>query len=321
MSSTLPLPATSARTRPGSLVREASEAELDQYLRDLENIAELEQAAEQDLELVEGLERWQPTAYEQYVLPGLRLAGIADKRVVTLQNTADLHIHTRASDGDDIDKVLEKAEAERLDVIAITDHDVIDGAIEARRRVHARRLRVAVVPGVEVSSRDGHIGALFVTRVIPAGLSAAETVELIHAAGGLAVAHHPFAPRFIERLLRVKLGCGELVHSVPFDAIECTNAVPGYGRRYNIEAHEQLQKRRVRIGMTASSDAHSAALVGKGRTYFGGNMGVSSCRSALEQGFVQGSEGYWRTREKISYRIALAKAIWRNFRQRRGSIN
>jgi len=315
-----PLPAT-ARTKPGSLVHEASEAELDQYLRDLENIAELEKAAEQDLELVEGLERWQPTAYEQYVLPGLRLAGIADKRSVTLQNCADLHIHTRASDGDDIDKVLQKAEEERLDVIAITDHDVIDGAVEARRRVHERRLRVAVIPGVEVSSRDGHIGALFVTRVIPAGLSAAETVTRIHEAGGLAVAHHPFAPRLIERLLRVKLGCGELVHSVPFDAIECTNAVPGYGRRYNLEAHAQLQKRRVRIGMTASSDAHSALLVGKGRTYFGGNLGVSSCRSAIEHGFVQGAEGYWRTREKIGYRIALAKAIWRNFRQRRGSIN
>ncbi len=320
----MPSPSNEATTRrpsPQGLHHEPSEAELDQYVQDLEQLAEYEAAAEIELERVEAFETWQPTSYEQHFLPGLRMAGIADKQRVTLQNTADLHIHTHYSDGDKLENVLEKAASARLDAIAITDHDEIEGALEARRIVHERKLRFAVIPGLEVSSRDGHIGALFVTKIIPADLSAAETVRLIHEAGGLAVAHHPFAPPFIERLLNVKLGCGELVHSVPFDAIECTNAVPGYGRKYNIEAYEQLQKRQVRIGMTGSSDAHSASFIGKGRTYFGGNQGVASCRSALEFGFVHGAEGYWRTREKLNYRIQLAKAIFRNFRKRRGSIN
>ena len=303
------------------LVRAPTETELDQYLRDLEILSDFERSAEVDLERVEGLDTWQPTAYEQFFLPGLRLAGIADKKAVTLQNTADLHIHTTWSDGDDLDRVLDHAEAARLDAIAITDHDEIEGALEARRRVHARRLRVAVIPGCEVSSADGHIGALFVTKTIPPDLPAAETVRLIHEAGGLAVAHHPFAPPLIEKLLGVKLGCGKLVHEVPFDAIECTNAVPGYGRKYNIEAHDQLQKRSVRIGMTASSDAHSAALIGKGKTFFAGNQGVVSLRSGIQHGFIQGAEGYWRTKEKIHYRVALAKAIFRNWRKKRGSVN
>jgi hypothetical protein len=316
---------TSARSSStpssGQLVHEPTDEELDQYLLDLERLSEIEQTAELELKRVEHFETWQPTAYEQKFLPGLRLAGLADKQNVTLQNTGDLHIHTHFSDGDDLDRVLEAASSSRLDVIAITDHDEIEGALEARRRAHERRLRFAVIPGVEVSSRDGHIGALFVTKIIPANLSAEETVRLIHEAGGLAIAHHPFAPKFIEKMLRVKLGCGELVHSVDFDAIECTNAVPGYGRRYNIEALDELYRRQVRIGMTGSSDAHCADFIGKGRTYFGGNEGVLSCRTAIQHGFIQGAEGYWRFREKLKYRTQLAKAIFRNLLGKKGSIN
>jgi predicted metal-dependent phosphoesterase TrpH len=318
------MPSSSVPADPtpcGGLVHEPTDAELDQYLLDLERLSEYERAPEVELERVEALDLWQPTAYEQFFLPGLRLAGIADKNAVTLQNTADRHIHTHYSDGDDLENVLGSAAAQRLDAIAITDHDEIEGALEARRLVHERRLRFAVIPGVEVSSADGHIGALFVTKLIPPDLSAAETVRLIHEAGGLAVAHHPFAPPLIEKLLRVKLGCGSLVHTVAFDAIECTNAVPGYGRKYNIEALDELYKRQVRIGMTGSSDAHSAQFIGKGRTYFAGNQGVASCRSSIEHGFIQGAEGYWRFREKIRYRINLAKAIFRNVRRKRGSVN
>ena len=41
-----------------------------------------------------------------------------------------------------------------------------------------------------------------------------------------------------------------------------------------------------------------------------GNQGVVACQSALQHGFVQGAEGYWRFREKILYRFMLAKAIF-----------
>ncbi|MFT7462546.1 MAG: putative metal-dependent phosphoesterase TrpH [Pseudohongiellaceae bacterium] len=297
--------------------------ELDRYEHDLEQLARFERGAEDDLAMVDGLDTWHPTAYEQFYLPGVRLAGIEDKNRVTLQNVADLHIHTHYSDGDQLERVLEFAAKAHLDAIAITDHDVIGGALEARRIVHERRLPFAVIPGVEVSSRDGHIGALFVTKVIEPDMSAADTVAAIHAAGGLAIAHHPFAPPLIEKLLRVKLGCGDLVHTVDFDAIECTNAVPGYGRKYNIEAYEELAKRKVRIGMTGSSDAHNAALIGKGTTYYAGNEGLLSAKTALEYGFIHGAEGYWRFSEKLRYRWALAKAVWRNLLQggNRSSVN
>ena len=301
--------------------RDARLEQIDLYLEDLRALAPHEENAEADLREAEAQPRWTPTPYEELYLPGLRLAGLADKSKVALQNTADLHMHTEWSDGDPLDDVLESAVAAGLDVIAITDHDEIEGALEARRRAHARRLPLAVVPGIEVSTRDGHVGALFVTEPIPADESAAATIERIHAAGGLAVAHHPFAPRLIETLLRVRLGCKELIQELPFDAIECTNAVPGYGTKYNIAAVDALAKRRVRVGVTGSSDAHGARFVGKGRTYFAGNAGVRSLHTSLDQGLTLGAEGYWKTSEKLAYRWHLTKAIVRNLLRRNGSVN
>ena len=115
-------------------------------------------------------------------------------------------MHTQWSDGDDLDKVLDRALDQGLDAIAITDHDEIAGAMEARRRVHDRRLPLAVVPGTEVSSREGHIGGLFIMKKIPKDLSAAKTVDLIHQAGGIAVAHHPYSPKWLNKILGVQLG-------------------------------------------------------------------------------------------------------------------
>ena len=68
---------------------------------------------------------------------------------------ADLHLHTMASDGTATAlTMLERAEAEQLDVIAITDHDRIDAALAARAASVARKMRVQVIVGEEVSTLD-----------------------------------------------------------------------------------------------------------------------------------------------------------------------
>lgn len=298
-----------------------SKEELDIYINDLNSLAHYEENAENDLAEAEKNEVWTPTDYEEKFLPSLRLTGIQNKNNAVFQNVADLHMHTQWSDGDDLDKVLEKAVDERLDVIAVTDHDEIEGALEARRRVHKYRLKLAVVPGVEVSSADGHIGALFVNKKFPKNLSAEETVKLIHEAGGLAVAHHPYAPPFIEKLLNCRLGCKDLIKKVPFDAVECTNAVPGYGSKYNIQTIDEMRKEHIRIAVTGSSDAHYADFVGKGKTYFAGNKGVTSLFENIKLGFTLGSEGYWKFSEKLSYRMMLIKAILNNIFTKHNSVN
>jgi hypothetical protein len=297
------------------------EIDLDQYEADFLKLQEYEDAAMEDLRRAEGIERWYPTAYERRYLPGLRLAGIRKKDRIILQNTADLHIHTQWSDGDDLEKVLAQALYVGLDAIAITDHDEIGGAIEARRLVHERRLPLAIVPGTEVSSAEGHIGALFVLRTFPRGLSARETVHLIHEAKGIAVAHHPYSPRWLDMVCRCRLGCGDLIKEIDFDAIECTNAVPGSGVRYNITAIEAMRRAHIAVAVTGGSDAHNARFVGKGRTYYAGNEGIASLRHSLLFGFTQGAEGYWKTREKAVYYFTLIRNMIRNVFRGNASVN
>ena len=77
---------------------------------------------------------------------------------------ADLHIHTLASDGTDgVEAILAHVTANTdLDVLGIADHERIDAAIAARALARARGLRVEIVVGEEVTTRDGHLLALFV---------------------------------------------------------------------------------------------------------------------------------------------------------------
>jgi len=76
-----------------------------------------------------------------------------------------------------------------LSGIAVTDHNEIRGALEALKFSSSD---FRVIPGVEVSSAAGHILALGVEEVVARGLPADETVDRIHALGGVAVAAHPF---------------------------------------------------------------------------------------------------------------------------------
>src|SRR5438105_6773597 len=104
---------------------------------------------------------------------------------------ADLDVHTTASDRwPTPHELVDYAGATALDVIAVTDHDTIEGALRAADHA-AGRWKLQVVIGEEVSSRDGHIVALFIERRIRPGMSAAATVHAIHAQGALAVAVHP----------------------------------------------------------------------------------------------------------------------------------
>lgn len=297
------------------------EIDLDQYSLDFGELQVYERNAEYHLREVEGLEFWEASEYERHYLPHLRLAGIRDKQSVILQNSADVHVHSHWSDGDNLYDVIEQAVSLGLDAIAITDHDEIRGALEARRIVHCERIPLAIIPGIEVSSQEGHIGALFITRPIPAGLSARETIDLIHRAGGIAVAHHPFSPAWLEALLKTKLSCRDLIRQLPFDAIECSNAVPGNGSRYNIAAIEAMRRDFINVAVTGGSDAHRAMFVGKGRTYYAGNQGILSLREALRSGFTMGAEGYWKTHEKAYYYWTVLKAVYRKLFQEKKPIN
>ncbi|MDQ6691353.1 MAG: PHP domain-containing protein, partial [Candidatus Dormibacteraeota bacterium] len=142
---------------------------------------------------------------------------------------ADLHIHTSFSDGwpTPVEVVDHVTRDRQLDVIAITDHDTIEGALRAADHA-ARASRIAVIVGEEVSSRQGHILGLFLNKRVRPGLSAAATIDEIHSQGGLAIAAHPFwrTARMAQRLRGPVHGVGWLAAELEFDAIEVENSTP-----------------------------------------------------------------------------------------------
>ena len=109
---------------------------------------------------------------------------------------ADLHIHTLYSDGTaSVAQVLDWVEHQTdLDLITITDHERIDGALRARELHAAGDFHFELSVGEEITTRRGHLLALFIEERIPALRPLGETVERIHAAGGIAVAPHTMAP-------------------------------------------------------------------------------------------------------------------------------
>ena len=194
---------------------------------------------------------------------------------------ADLHMHTTASDGWPTPQELVDHAARRasLSVIAVTDHDTIEGALRAREHA-AKRARLNVIVGEEVSSRDGHIVALYLERRIRPGMSAAATVHAIHDQGGLAIAVHPFwRTERVARSGRVH-GVGWLAAELDFDGIEVENATPGF-YVFNQLAH------RLNLGLGAaelgSSDAHILDAVGRAYTEFPGKT-PEALRAAIEFG-------------------------------------
>src|SRR5919198_2908296 len=108
---------------------------------------------------------------------------------------ADLHLHTLASDGlVSARALLDHVERRTtLDVIAITDHDELGAALEARETAARLGYRVQVIPGVEVTTRNGHLIALFVEERPPAFRPMLESAEWVRARGGICIAPHPFA--------------------------------------------------------------------------------------------------------------------------------
>src|SRR5215475_13557637 len=105
---------------------------------------------------------------------------------------ADIHIHSIYSYDatTTVRGVLKQAASVGLDVIAITDHNDIRGAFDAREL--ASQYNLEVITGVEVSTLDGHLLGLFIDKIPPRGLSLEDTLKVIGDWGGIAIAPHPF---------------------------------------------------------------------------------------------------------------------------------
>jgi glycosyltransferase involved in cell wall biosynthesis len=168
----------------------------------------------------------------------------------------DLHMHTDHSPdcATPVDVLLDTAKARGLGAIAVTDHNVITGAHEARDRADGIKIIVAE----EVKTADqGEVIGLFIDEHIDRGMSLEETIAEIHRQGGLVYVPHPF----------------DRMHSVPdyehlLNVVEDVDAIEVFNARVAVKSfNEEAVKfaRKYRIPGGAGSDSHVAQGLGSVR--------------------------------------------------------
>ena len=209
-----------------------------------------------------------------------------------------------------------RAAAGRVDVIAITDHDEIHGARIARDYARAHpALGVEVVVGEEISTRNGHLLGLWLKETVPPGLSAADSIALIHGQGGLAVAAHPFHP--LRGADRGQYAIGRLIPDLALDAIEVVNNAGVFSKVY--DAWAAMRNVEWMLPVTAGSDAHDVWYVGSAVTRFDGRT-ADDLRQALVAGRTRALVQWAWTAGKLPRHLTIqVRAAARFLRRHRRS--
>jgi len=222
--------------------------------------------------------------------------------------SCDLHVHTNFSkDGESsVEDILRQAEAVGLDVIAITDHDTTEGA----KKALTCESPVLVIPGIEVSTKDGHLLVLGVTEIIPSGLDVVATIRMARKMGALLILPHPYHVWRHGVARRRKSGMSAV------DAVEAFNS------RYIVgSANTKAARIARRLGKpcVGGSDAHNARFVGYGRTCVEAEKNIPSILAAIRDGRVscggkktplrtytrQSLRNTWRKIKRITRRVKL----------------
>lgn len=169
------------------------------------------------------------------------------------QLKCDFHIHSDASaDGHcPVEKIIETAIARGLDAVAITDHDTTAGAVKALEI----KTNLLIIPGIEVSTKDGHVLVLGTTKVYAAGKPARETIAEAKADGCVTIIPHPY------HYFRHAVGLRDR------KALKEADAVEAYNSRYYVgTANRKAARTARRLGkpITAGSDAHECEYTGFG---------------------------------------------------------
>lgn len=169
----------------------------------------------------------------------------------------DMHLHTRHS-FDCLNApraVIDAARNKNIDIVCVTDHNEIAGALKLKDRFPEE-----VIVGEEVKTREGvDVIGLFLTELIPKGTPARETCDLIHEQGGIVYVPHPYAAG--------KGGSGSIL-SVIEDQIDIVEGFNGriHQPALNRQACEWARARELPLG--AGSDAHTLTEVGRGFVQF-----------------------------------------------------
>jgi predicted metal-dependent phosphoesterase TrpH len=194
----------------------------------------------------------------------------------------DLHLHTHYSADacGSPEAMVQAAKHKGLGGIALTDHNTCDAVAYLKRKGWIREDGFAVdgfliVPGVEVSTADGHLICLGTTLPDMKGRPAREVVAAVRERGGIAVAPHPF-DRFRAGIRK------EVLDDLDLAALETFNAAVSL-RRFNDQAAAYALGRG--LAATAGSDAHHTSAVGISSTAYDlPELSVASLLEAIPRG-------------------------------------
>jgi len=212
----------------------------------------------------------------------------------------DLHVHSRHS-RDARGSVLDIAwQARRagLHGFAVTDHDTLQGHKEIGEA--AQRTGLLIVPGVEVTTAEGHLIALGVRAPVPCGLGLAETLELLQAQDAVGVAAHP---------LRLFTGIGpsglrDRAHEGVLHAAEARNA----RERPLVQENTERLCRELGLAMTGGSDAHLVKETGRVWTRFDEPLAtVEDVLDAVRAGRTVAEGGRTPRRWILQHRLGMLR--------------
>ena len=190
----------------------------------------------------------------------------------------DSHIHSEYSPDSKskLKDIFKVAKSRNIDIIAISDHNTVDGSKEARRLT--KKDDLLVIPSIEISSIEGHILGFGCEEKIDRDLPAAETIDLIHDQSALAIIPHPYC------FYRHGLLCKADYKDLKIDAIETKNArfIVGYcnNKAKNLSKNENLPS-------LGASDAHYFKFVGDCYSKIDCEKDIDSVLKSIKKGKLE----------------------------------
>ncbi|MGA8275730.1 MAG: CehA/McbA family metallohydrolase [Thermoplasmata archaeon] len=169
----------------------------------------------------------------------------------------DLHVHSRYSPDSrlTLEELVGRLPYTGMRGFALTDHNTVRGNAELVE-LRKRHPTYVFLPGIEVSTHEGHLLAYGVSEAPPPHRPVAETIEWVRGHGGEAVLAHPF---------RWAHGVGrQVAETAPVSAIEGRN---GHNSEVT-NAKAELVGARRGLGLTGGSDVHALSELGRAYTYF-----------------------------------------------------
>lgn len=219
-------------------------------------------------------------------------------------NRADIHMHTNLGDGwASPARVIEEATRRKLTLIAVTDHDHLEGAKRVEELLHRHNHPLQMITGVEVSTRQGHLLGLFVKKAPKPGRPVEESIEAIKEQGGLVIVPHPLG-RLVPSLSRKKIDA-LLNADYPIDGIEVYNPTPANA---SMRATVRTANQEWHLAETGGSDAHFWQHIGAAYTLFPGTQPDDLRQAILERTVRAG--GQEQPPVHLSPAVYVAQCAW-----------